>query len=387
VRVAARTLVIALVVGCGGAPVVAPAEIPIAPRPHAGYTIQAADLGDANILAKIPHHARLHRYLDASLEETGPTFSTTPRPIKRPPFVPGGGRVNSLSRDVAVRHRGQTATADPAHPDETELPWRETVPVLGATPARLRVVSDQDDARLAVWIDRADAAPVIVAETQLVDEVGHPIAVWLEPGVDLAVAGHAGVFTAAIVRVDGLQLTGRVRDDAIGDVWIGPDPRLPAKPSGQTIDPARLPGRAQLRAAPRADAAVLAETIDDLGVTILGTHGDWRELELRHQGVRVRGFVPASTLDPTDTGAFGVSGFGSGTGYGISDTDRFEVSAGACLYEREGGQVIGVNTKTRERYGHRGVHDEWPAVYVGTPWGLVLVRAHAVAAGWESCLP
>lgn len=59
---------------------------------------------------------------------------------------------------------------------------------------------------------------------------------------------------------------------------------------------------------------------------------------------------------------------------------------GTCLFDRASGDVVGVQTTAKQRLGHR-VDEEWPDVYVGTPWGTRTVYLHLTDRGLESCLP
>ncbi len=115
----------------------------------------------------------------------------------------------------------------------------------------------------------------------------------------------------------------------------------------------------------------------------------WTEVEHRSRYLRIRGWVAS---DRVDLGRFmGSIGTGGGSGFGMSDTDRVEIPAGACLFDRAGGQLVGVQLATQRRY--LAVHDgDWWQVYVGTPWGTLLAWAHALGddgAGhptWDRCV-
>ena len=317
-------------------------------RARASYAIDPAELGDDGVIAKIPHHARILRFRRARVSLDGEPFE-----------------------------RG--ASAADSHP---------VFPVIGETRDRVRVVSDDDDAIVALWIERADLATTLVAPVQLMDEVGSvPVdaGVWLDAGADVDVGSpHDGRREIALVD-DAVKAKGWVRDDAIGTVWVDqPVARTAAKTHV-------LEAHATIRAAARADAPAIAETIEELRVSVIAGRGTWTQIELARPGARIRGFVLANQVDTTE----GMIGHGSGTGhgFGISDTDEFEVTKGACLFDRDAGDVIGVTTGTKVRYGsHRRDHLEWAKIYVDTSWGLASVTVHDTArsadpakARWESC--
>jgi len=310
------------------------------------------ELGDAEIETRLVHHARLVRH----------------------------GRVWVVLGGV------------PAHGDEaTDGVARDVVPVVGETRDRVRVVSTDDDARVALWIDRADLAPAIVAPAEVVDEDGRGgeggAGVWLDPGADVDVRSPTGELRAITVRDPGLDVRGFVPAAAIGTVWVG---RVPSAVDKHGPAPF-LESTAKIFAAPRADARVLARVTDDMpSVKKLRSRDGWTEIELLRGAMRVHGFAHDGDVTTERSGLLG-HGTGTGHGYGISDTDRFEVSANACLFDRDGGEVIGVNLKTVVRYGYLRHGAEWARVYVGTAhWGTISASVHVVQRDgdtptWESC--
>jgi hypothetical protein len=117
----------------------------------------------------------------------------------------------------------------------------------------------------------------------------------------------------------------------------------------------------------------------------------WVEIELVRPFVRIVGWVPLAAFSEMD-GDYGTLGHGSGTGYGVSDTDRFDVPAGTCLYDPETDEVVGVNLIARERLGSWPRGEAFAHVYVDTAWGLDILRIRSGAPqdrdhpAWESCL-
>jgi hypothetical protein len=323
---------------CAGATAQQPASVqPQVPKAkRAPYAILPGELGDAGVLEQIPHHARLVRVGRASLEVGGEPLT---------------GTSESEADDV--------------------------IAVIGEARERVRVVSDEDDARLAVWIDRTDLAATVLAPVQI---GGSPdTGVWLEPGADVQLAqGHRDGARELWLLDDVVRAGGWVRDELLGTVWVGPVPR-----SGGGDGHYVVVGSV-VRSAPDAHAPQLATLRVDADVTVIAKRGAWTLVELARPAARVRGFVAA---DEVLDGPGELAGHGHGTGYGISDTDRVQVSAHACLYDRVGGDVIGVNTSDRERYGF--VDKGWGHVYVDTPWGLTVVVVKATGSDadpkWESC--
>jgi hypothetical protein len=67
---------------------------------------------------------------------------------------------------------------------------------------------------------------------------------------------------------------------------------------------------------------------------------------------------------------------GTGAAFGMSDTATLILPSGACLYAREGGPIIGVNTAERLRYARDADAPGWRRVAVSTPWGLLWPAVH-----------
>jgi hypothetical protein len=242
--------------------------------------------------------------------------------------------------------------------------------VADTSPTRVQVRSDDDDARLLVWLDRADLVPVVVTSHALRGAIGAD-GVIVRAGAPVSVVGGGASGERTIVVDDHVvRVRGVVPRDAIGDVYDQPAPRVVAHTR-------QLAAGHAIRVSPDVSAAVIASTVDAVGVRTLGpAHGDWIEIELDRDWMYVRGFVRAADVAPGDAGAtFSVGG---SSGYGMSDTDRLIVPAGACLYARPGGPIIGVTTTEQERYGGaiQGAAPGWWQVTVGTTWGVLWPAVH-----------
>lgn len=315
-------------------------------RPRATYLVQAGELGDKDVLSRIKHHARIERVGLAWL-------------------VLGGTPV----RDA---------------PGEASLDPKPSVPVLGETKQHVRIVDEGDGARVAVWILRSDLAPAITSPTELLDERGRPIGVHLDPGVEVAFAdGRSRSVRPVAVRDEAVRVAGFVPDSAIGTVWIGDVPR--ESPRRATFS---LHADSTLRSAPHRDAPVIATLVRSAAARRIAERGAWSEIEVARSGIRIHAFVPSSDLVPDAELAWS-----SGTHYGFSTwvthTDSLEVPAGTCLYDREGGEVVGVTIAAKTYSGYKS--DEWGTVYVGSMFGSHTLRLHDVGDGsgepqWESCL-
>jgi hypothetical protein len=261
-----------------------------------------------------------------------------------------------------------------------------------------RVVSEDDGVRLALWIDSNAPHTVMVEPVVLFPDAPPPAGVWLEPGAYINEGGptpDSGSLDrpAHVVdkRIEPGSMSNMVAARAFGHVWNGPRPRDGAIAAGE-------------RRVLRADTAILAEPAAgarSLGTALAGAivafvaaRGDLAEIELRLPAIRIRGFVPidaldAATLDePKPPTPFAVD-------YDVPGADRFFVETGTCLYDRSGGDVIGIATSSATRFGMLDrTGREWHRVYVKTEWTIVVATVHDLAraseplhARWEPCDP
>ncbi len=314
---------------------------PIPPPAHARFPVAGRELADPAIAGRLDHHAWIDRVDRAWLD---PLVAIPLEPRERGPFE-----------------------------------WS----VLELRADAIRVLSDWDDVRIGVWLPRAAAVPVIISQVALSADGVH--GAWLAPGVPIAVRDNGLTIVDADVSIattdPNLEVSGKVSQLALGAMWIGPEPSVTgATPSNAMVDAAtevhiaanaRSPIVARIGAQPQ-DAIVIASS------------GGWTEVGISRYGVRVRGYVPAMSVQVTNPTIRFRDTVGAG-GYQLEDPDVIVLAAGTCLYDRVGGDVIGVVAKTGQRYVHGGP-PAWPSIAVGTYWGLAWAFAHEVSpAKLESC--
>jgi hypothetical protein len=230
--------------------------------------------------------------------------------------------------------------------------------------ARVQLRADVDDARLLVWIDRADLAPVFVKAQALVDPRTGARGAVARPGAAARVV-HAGERGVDVEVDDGaLVVSGRTPPAALGTVY---EERPPRHPTTDTV----VMGDEQVRAAP--DGERIATTDGAVMVHALAPpQGSWLEVEIDRPFLYVRGYVRAASTAPE----LPARDLVSTSALGWSDAPTLLLPAGACLYARPGGPIIGVNEAERLRYAHDGGEPGWRKVGVMTPWGLVWPEAH-----------
>ncbi len=338
----------------GGTPVVprpSPIiEIPLPHVVHPRFAVVPAELGDPGIAERLTYRTRISRW----------------------------GK-------LWLKPDGEPARSRPA----TEVSDDLVLPVIDASRARLRVVIEDDDMRYAAWIARDDAATVPIVPIQLADRAGHAVedaGVFLDPGATIELGVRADHRREVILRDDAIRARGFVPATALGEVW--PATHAPrAAGAHRTLD-AEAPIR--VRPDPAADVAAIAATAVEVVEIAAESYTGWTAIEIARPFARVRGFVPAGALHPTD--GFGTIGHGSGHGFGISDTDRATLAVGTCLFDTPTGEVIGVNLVGKERYANAPSpqHPGWWAIYVDSPWQSVMMYAHDTGTDpkqplWEAC--
>ena len=330
------------------------AEAVATPVTRAGsIDVAAAELGDAGAVARMHHRVRVKRLGRAWLSSGAPPIRDS-----------GGG-------------------AD----DEDQV-----LPVIGESTGRIRVVTEEDGARVAVWIDRRDAWETVVAPVALDGAAGTAgtagtAGVWLEAGAPIGAGLRGGrrVNRAGPVLIElrdpSVEVSGSVPAAFLGHVWIVPhDDRAPAtltscpttgwRPPADARPRAWLSEGEAIRAAPDAGARVLAMVRAAQDVVVIVRGAAWAEVELPLQFARIRGHVPVSALDEPGGMLEGMMTCGGG-GFGISHSDRIEVPAGTCLYDKAHGDVAGVALEAKVRLGARGkAGSEWSMVYVDTRWSI-----------------
>lgn len=241
------------------------------------------------------------------------------------------------------------------------------LPVVEERDGLVRIVIEHDDARTMVWVAEADLAWSVTRPVRLAGRGDS--GVWLSTGAPVRTTGK-GARRRISHEARGLTLTGTVAADALGRVF----------PAPIQLEPTWGEPAAELRVAP--GGAVLQR--GPLPVDVLGVRGAWTEAEFRSPYARVRGWVASDRIAPS----LSISGgTGSGSGFAISDVDRVDVPAGVCLFDRMGGEVVGVQLAAARRYVD-GREGDWWRVYLGTPWGTMPAWAHALDDGaWETCAP
>src|SRR5262249_1732388 len=188
-------VVVCALAGCATAPIVASEshddDIAVATPPIARptYSVVGAELGDAGAIDRIRGRTRLARFGGASAKRDG-------APLERRTAVMG-------------------------------LP---ILPVVGESVERIRVVAEEDHARFAVWIDRADVAPSVRADVQLADERGRAhrnAGVWLDAGapIEVARADLLGGMQRVALHDPSVRAGRWVEQSLVGDLWVARDRR------------------------------------------------------------------------------------------------------------------------------------------------------------------
>jgi hypothetical protein len=332
----------------GGTVAVAPPQIPTA-----GYDATASELNDHTVFERMRHRVRLARDGVAYLKLDGPRVDAT-------------GEASMLA-------------------------VRPMYPVLAEAPDRVRIVVEDDHARLALWVERSDLAQTTLASVQVSDATGHAPAgagVWLGAGASLDTAERkaAAGFHEIALRSPWIRASGYVPDAALGTVWVageheGYEPTLAeddAKPpvaTGTTLAPTTV------RATPDGGGAVVAEVLKNAPVRVLTQGATWSEVEIHIPRVRVKGFVDSSKLIAGDQ--LDDHRVGHGHGYGSSGS-QIHVPTASCLYDAAGGAVAGLTLGDSDRY----LHDlpplpktpGWWPVIINTDWGNVTAYVHDTAS-------
>jgi hypothetical protein len=330
------------------------------------FAIVPAELADPGVLDRIRHRTRLRRFGTAWIK------------LEAEPI--------------------QNAAAER---DLFEL----VLPVIDERHGRIRVVSEDDDARLAVWIDRDDTWSSLAVPIQLADRDGHAAArvgVWLTLGAPVEITQRGTKRDAIQVHDDAVRIEGWVPVDALTHVWLAArDDRSStdhkrhgsryATDPAQPGRPATIATQTSIRSAPDAEAPVLATiTGEDLRVGIVGGSGAFREIELVRRHARIHGFVARGALTEVPESLFG-HGSGTGSGFGMSHADRIEVPAGTCLFDAIEGEVTGVQLQHSIRLGRSHTDKpEWSLVYVGNAWATAALYVRNTSEdpkqpSWESC--
>jgi hypothetical protein len=241
----------------------------------------------------------------------------------------------------------------------------DDVPLIETGRKRVRIVHDEDEARMFLWIAERDLGWALTTRTRIAGK--GDVGIWLLPGARVTATGTGArrrVKTRLFYTGVDVELTGVVPTGALARTFA-PTPDVPA--------PASPRRAASVRATP--DGKKLASFPEGVTVQVVsdGSAG-WKLVEHRSRWLEVRGWTHERELteDPSEIG----SAFGGG--YGMPTSRRVEVNAGACLYASKDGPIVGVELAARTRYVD--VTDgTWWTVYVGNAWGVFTVHARAAS--------
>jgi hypothetical protein len=356
-------------ISCGGAALVAPApsrvEITASKPPRADFTVVPAELTDPGVLDRIPHRVRVRRFGNAWIRE-------------------------DQGEPTNTRHSGS----------DVDL----VLPVIGETRTKIRVAFEDDEARLALWIARSDTWPSIAIPIELSDRSGVAVrdaGVFALRGAPVELGEHAGDRRAVRIRDELIEIRGYVPDAVISNVWLAAagDPPGSFKTSSYETwsPPADLRTRVKLlidtkiRVAPEPTAAVIATVQStEMIARIANNLGEYRQIEIVRPHAKIRGYVLASEVAYTSDDLQS-HGTGTGHGFGMSHADRIDVTAGACLFDRIDGEVIGVQSEPSTRLGRKDRDGtKWSQIHIGTSWTIATVYIRDLGDDptqprWESC--
>ena len=356
-----------LLAGCyrGSVPAVAlPDRVPVVPtRP---FATSAAELGEPGVLEKIRHRVRVRRF-------------------GRGYLTPGGKPLLSSFQD---------------------LTFDRIFPVLDASGPLLQIVTEDDAARIATWIQSADTHETVTTQVrlQLAPDARYDATtragVWLEPGAPVEVT-HRGRWHQLRMRDEQVAMMGFTPASTVGRVWVAPvgthpvtlmtagisDPFRPPIENGRQLN---LAAGTRIHVRPDAASPVVARLLVRQPVAIIGEARGWVELELIRPYARIRGHVAVTNGEPEAPLFESVDG-GFGQSLGMTHTDRMLVPAGTCLYESVDGAIIGVQISSSTRRGRRRIAQPgWSGVYVQMPWGHPLLYLRDTSSdpnqpSWEAC--
>jgi hypothetical protein len=360
----ARALVVVLALaGCSGVSRPPPAEslgTPAGVRlpARAAFTVVPAELGDAGVLERIHHRARLRRI--------------------------GNAWIDPLAEPLSSHER-----------DDIDL----ALPVIAEVRQRLRVVTLDSDrsARIAMWIDRDDTWKVITTPLALADPAGNPRTIWLALGAPVTVEGALKSDLVPVrVRDEAMQIEGHAPRATIANVWLAPSGAHDGDADGISVPGRSEPNKryvalvAGTRIRDARGMEIATVTGEDVEGEVLADRGDTLEVEIERPYARIRGVVRVSDTTAVDQ----LSGFGTmgtGSGFGMSHADRIELPPTTCLFAEINGEVAGVQLATSTRLGRvKTASPSWSMVYVGTRWGIAKLYVHDVGDDpkqprWESC--
>jgi hypothetical protein len=271
-----------------------------------------------------------------------------------------------LARYGAVRLAagdGEPAAGSKGDGEAIELGQSPALVVVDSAGDRLRIVVEEGEYRLLLWIEASDLNWVIAETADLAFEPGERAAAPPSPGVRV----RPGL---PVVRGDQRgQLVFVSHDDQCITVagWV------PVGLLARTYTPVDQPeierdlsagaGTALLE---RPNGRELARFTSECHVAYGGREESGQKLVVYEgNGFEVRGWISGSS---SGGGTSSLFGYGRAFG-GFGGGERILVPAGSCLYAARGGAVVGVTTDDAEETGVQAGEGGWHSVSVETGWG------------------
>jgi hypothetical protein len=296
------------------------------------------------------------------------------------------GRVR-LARYGALRlAAGDAAPAIAGHGEGGEaidLSQSPSLVVVDSRGERLRVVAQEGDYRLLLWIDERDLNWVIVDAVDVAFEPGEPAAappapgVRLRPGLPVVRGDQRGSLVFVSHEDQCMSVAGWVPAARLGrqftpveeleverDLSAGPGMALKERPSGRE----------------------LARFLSECHVAYGGREESGQKLVVYDgNGFEARGWISGSAASPGASAS--LFGYGRGLGSFGASGDRVLIPSGSCLYASAGGPVVGVATEDTEEGGLQAGEHGWHSITVATGWGDLTVWVEEDGAAAEGSEP
>src|SRR5690349_1384837 len=236
---------------------------------------------------------------------------------------------------------------------------------------RFRVVTQEESLRLLLWIESADLYSVVTASSSLAlepDERAAPQGgrvgrVHLGPGAPLHVQEERDAVARVSFADACVSAEGWMRRDRLGREYLPVDEASPVERDRSVhggTDVLDRPGGVRI-ARFHSDCDVLSSGAEVEGMT---------PILYEASGVLVRGWV-ATAAAAAHGGAMG--GLYGGLMGSWRSTERFHVTAGACVYAERGGEVIGLVTEDSDESSANDEGNAWWRLTVETEWGVLPV--------------
>lgn len=239
----------------------------------------------------------------------------------------------------------------------------DIVPVLAETDDRLRIAVAGQRVTLLVWIDRADVAPVTLAEHRVSTEPGRPppadgLGLTVYPGFPVDAERRAGwvhVHGHGLLAFDGWIPD----DDDTGDVWE-PAPPPDAAPGDTWIERG-----SSIVDDPGGTGRVLASLRRSVKAHLVETNALAADkVEIVDTDARLVGYA---LRPPPMRGGEAEPGAGA-----MRFDDNRPVTSRDCLYSEPGGAVVGIFDGPLPALDPSD-QDGWSDTPVATPWGDVVL--------------